>query len=133
LDASVALAWVLDKPVADYAIAVKTKLRSGQRGVVPALWHLEIANGLASAERRRDLSASDITAALDQLELAAATKLDTETALISSRETLSIARSFQLTAYDAVYIWLAQRENLPLATLDRALRNAARKAAVAVY
>jgi predicted nucleic acid-binding protein len=130
LDASVALAWVLDKPVSDYAVAVKTKLRDGQRGVVPALWHLEIANGLATAERRQDLTADDVAEALNQLELTATRKLDTELGLVTSRDVLAIARSFQLTAYDAAYLWLAQREGLPLATLDKSLRMAASKAGV---
>jgi len=29
------------------------------------------------------------------------------------------ARAFQLTAYDAIYLELARREGLPLATLDK--------------
>ena len=57
LDASVALAWVLDNPVPVYALEVRQELFRGKRGLVPALWHLEIANGLAMAERRRDLEA----------------------------------------------------------------------------
>jgi predicted nucleic acid-binding protein len=35
---------------------------------------------------------------------------------------LSVADRFQLTVYDAAYLELAQRRNLPLATLDRELR-----------
>jgi predicted nucleic acid-binding protein len=130
LDASVALAWVLDKPVSDYAVAVAAKLRSGQRGFVPALWHLEIANGLAMAERRQDLTSNDVAEALDQLELTAIKSLDTESGFLSSRAALANARSFQLTAYDAVYLELAQREGLPLATLDKSLRAAAARAGV---
>ena len=61
LDASVTLAWVLDNPVPVYALGVRQELFRGRRGLVPALWHLEIANGLAMAERRRDLSAADVT------------------------------------------------------------------------
>ena len=130
LDASVALAWILEKPASDYAVAVQAKLHHGQRGVVPALWHLEIANGLAMAERRKDLTADDVAEALDQLELTATTKLDTALGLISSRDVLSIASSFQLTAYNAAYLWLARSEGLPLATLDKPLRAAAGKAGV---
>ena len=67
LDASVALAWVLDVPIPVYALEVRRDMLSGKRGLVPALWHLEIANGLATAERRRDLSAVDAEDALDQI------------------------------------------------------------------
>ena len=51
LDASVALAWVLDNPAPVYALEVRQGMLTGKRGLVPALWHLEIANGLAMAER----------------------------------------------------------------------------------
>ena len=40
--------------------------------------------------------------------------------------TAVLAARFQLTVYDAAYLELAQRLSLPLATRDRALRNAAR-------
>jgi predicted nucleic acid-binding protein len=38
--------------------------------------------------------------------------------------TLQLADSFRLTAYDAVYLELARRRSLPLATLDQDLRRA---------
>ncbi|MEK7753053.1 MAG: type II toxin-antitoxin system VapC family toxin, partial [Acidobacteriota bacterium] len=44
--------------------------------------------------------------------------------------TLSLARRYALSAYDAAYLELALREGLPLATLDSALRKAARKTGV---
>ncbi|PYT41398.1 MAG: VapC toxin family PIN domain ribonuclease [Acidobacteria bacterium] len=132
LDASVALAWVLDKSVPVYALDVQREMLGGKRGLVPALWHLEIANGLAMAERRGDLSGADVEDALDQILTAAASKLDTETDLVSARDALANARRFQLTAYDAAYLDLARREELPLATLDKGLRAAATKAGVAL-
>jgi len=132
LDASVALAWVLDNPVPAYALEVRQGILDGQRGLVPALWHLEIANGLAMAERRRDLTAADAEDALDQILLTAASSLDTHMNLILAREALANARAFQLTAYDAVYLELARRERVPLATLDKSLRAAAAKAGVAL-
>jgi predicted nucleic acid-binding protein len=105
---------------------------ASKRGLVPALWHLQIANGLAMAERRGDLSRADVEDALNQILATAASKLDTETNLVSARDALANARSFPLTAYDAVYLGLARREGLPLATLDKSLRAAAAKAGVAL-
>ena len=127
-----ALAWVLDNPVPAYALEVRQGMLDGQRGLVPALWHLEIANGLAMAERRGDLSGADVQNALDQILATAASKLDTDMKLIPARESLMSARSFQLTAYHAAYLELARREALPLATLDKKLRTAAAKAGVAL-
>jgi len=132
LDASVALAWVLDNPVPVYSLEVRQEMFRGKRGLVPAWWHLEIANGLATAERRRDLSAADAEDALDQILLMAASKVDTQVDLVPARDAHANARAFQLTAYDAVYLELARQEGLPLATLDKGLRAAAAKAGVAL-
>ena len=38
---------------------------------------------------------------------------------------MALARKRKLTVYDAAYLELAQRERLPLATLDRGLEKAA--------
>lgn len=132
LDASVALAWVLDNPVPAYALEVRQRMLTGNRALVPALWHLEIANGLAMAERRRDLSAADVEDALEQIHATVASKVDTQSDLVPASDDLASARAFQLTAYDAVYLELARREGLPLATLDKGLRSAATKAGVAL-
>jgi predicted nucleic acid-binding protein len=44
-----------------------------------------------------------------------------------------LARIYKLSSYDAAYLELAIREDLPLATLDRDLRKAAKKAEVEIY
>jgi predicted nucleic acid-binding protein len=130
LDASVALAWILDNPIAPYATAVRRALASGKRGLVPALWHLEVANGLATAMRRRDLIVTDLDDGLTTIQETVAQAIDTEMNFIPAGEALANARAFQLTAYDAVYLDLARRERLPLATLDKSLRAAAARAGV---
>ena len=48
-------------------------------------------------------------------------------------DTMHLARSQQLSAYDATYLELAMRRILPLATLDQKLRTAAKSLGVAVY
>jgi predicted nucleic acid-binding protein len=130
LDASIALAWFLDDPVATHAVRVRQDLLGGIRAVVPALWHLEMANGLAVAERRKILSSADVVRSLMDIEQLSAQALDTVTDLVSVREALATARGFQLSAYDAVYLELARDEAIALATLDKSLRSAATKAGV---
>jgi len=132
LDASVALAWVLDRPEPIYALQVRKELARGKRGLVPALWFLEVANGLAIAERRGDLTSVEVDIALKQIESTAASSLNTDTGLTALRDALTGARTWQLTAYDASYLDLARREGLPLATLDKSLASAAKKAGVAI-
>jgi predicted nucleic acid-binding protein len=130
LDASVALRWFLDNPVPSYANRVKQMFLKGARATVPALWHLEMSNGLAVAERRSLLAPADVDRAIIDLEQIAAQAVDTDSVLVSVRLSLITARTFQLSAYDAVYLDLARREKLPLATLDGRLRAAAGQAGV---
>ena len=44
---------------------------------------------------------------------------------IEHYDVLSVAEQFGLTSYDASYLWLAQRLNAELVTLDRQLAHAA--------
>lgn len=132
LDASIALSWVLDNPVPQYALDVREQMLTGKRGLVPALWHLEVANGLTMAERRGDLDAADVMDALEQIGLTARSRLDIESKVISTEEALKSARAFRLTASDAVYLGLSVETGLALATLDKSLRSAAIKAGVSL-
>jgi predicted nucleic acid-binding protein len=56
--------------------------------------------------------------------------VDTDSIVVSARQSLATARAFQISAYDAVYLDLARREKLPLATLDDRLRKAAAHAGI---
>ena len=132
LDASVTLAWFIDGTVPELAIGIRQSLESGSRAVVPPLWHLEVANGFVIAERRRDLTASFVDRCLHDLEGLIAAAIDESVTVISLHQAHSLARSFRLSAYDATYLETARREHLPLATLDRALGQAAVKAGVAL-
>jgi predicted nucleic acid-binding protein len=133
LDASLALAPFLDDPVPDLAIRVRRSLEGGSRATVPPLWILELANGFAIAERRGALSASFIERCMDNIEDLMASVIEQSATVVSLRQAFSTACAFRLSAYDAVYLETAQRENLPLATLDRALAQAATRAGVPLF
>src|SRR6201987_3712121 len=128
LDASVALGWTLGNPVPASATRAKQALLSGTRAMAPALWHLEIANGLAVAERRGILTSHDAMLALLQLERLCAQALEIEADVVPMRQAFTMARTYQLSAYDSVYLDLALRARLPLVTLDAALCKVAGKA-----
>ena len=130
LDASVALRWFLDDPVPVYAKRTRRLLLAGARAIVPALWHLEMANGFAVAERRGILTGTDVDQCLAAIEALLWESIESESAPVSLGQALATARSSHLSAYDGVYLGMAQLRNLPLATLDEALRAAARKAGV---
>ncbi|MGB7603345.1 MAG: type II toxin-antitoxin system VapC family toxin [Candidatus Sulfotelmatobacter sp.] len=132
LDASVALAWLLDRPTAPYADRVRHLLLGGCRAVVPALWQLEIANGFIVAERRGLLTSSETDEALQNLDVIIAEAVESSRDILSMRSVIRTAREFRLTAYDAVYLETAVRQELPLATLDRQLLLAASRAGVEI-
>lgn len=133
LDASVALAWFIDHSVPAYAIRVRQALLRGDRALVPALWHLEMANGLIVAERRRILKADDVTRCLASVEQLLAQAIENVSDFASMRQALATGRTFKLSAYDAVYLDTARRERLPLATLDQQLLSSAAAAGVELF
>ena len=97
---------------------------AGFGAIAPAHWPLEVANALLMAVRRQRINTEFRNAALRDLAALPIT-LDAETSARAWHETLRIADTYRLTAYDAAYLELAQRLGLPLATLDAELRVAA--------
>jgi len=132
LDASVAVAWVAGTPVDPYAATVQTHVANGWRAIVPPLWPLEVANALLMVERRGVLTAADVDRGLLDLETFLASRAEVDQVPVVMRQAADLARRFQLTVYDGVYLELAIRETLALATLDKNLRVAAAKAGVAL-
>jgi predicted nucleic acid-binding protein len=132
VDASVALAWALPDESSTYADAVLAAVeRDGLR--VPELWAREIANGLAVAYSRKRITSADERAflrALSHLEIDVA---EAESALTVIRDGAAVAMRYGLTAYDAAYVDLAEREGLTLATLDRPMRDAAERSGVPIF
>ena len=133
LDASVALAWVVDRDPDPYAEIVRQRIRAGSKPLVPALWHLEIANALTLVRRRKVLTDEEVEEGLEYFQTFAATVAEIDFSFLSVREAFRVSKEAGLTAYDAVYFDLARRENLPLATLDKGLREGATKAGVATF
>lgn len=128
LDASVALAWLFRDEQNAYAHRMLRRLED-EPAVVPAVWILEMANGLLVAERRGRFTAADVThiyGTLADLPIESS-DLTLEQAL---GPLLDLARVHELSAYDAAYLELAMREGLPLATQDADLRKAATSSGV---
>ena len=123
LDASLTLTWYFDDEATPGTEAVLDRV-SEAGAVVPGLWRLEVANGLQSALRRGRIASEyrdEALAELAQLPIA----IDADTGTYAWTTTLRLAERFGLTIYDATYLELAQRRSLSLATLDKALREAA--------
>ena len=120
VDCSVTLAWVLgddSSALADSALEQVT----ARGAVAPALWWVEVRNVLLTAERRGRTTPEDISLALAAIE-ALGIRLDHAP---DGGALLRLARTHQLTAYDAMYLELSIRQQRPLATLDHRLSTAA--------
>lgn len=121
LDASVTLCWVFDDEDHPFAIQAMERLRA-DTALVPAIWWFEVRNSLIVSERRGRLTAADSAAFLRALA-----RLPVSVDPLPEEEcALTLARRHRLSVYDAAYLELAQREGVPLATLDGMLQAAAR-------
>ncbi len=112
--------------------AIGADALASKRAVVPDLWHVEVANALLVGERRkRSTQANTVTwlGFLASLPIA----VDEETKVRAFGNTVSLARTHELSAYDAAYLELAIRRGLPLATLDDKLKAAAQAVGVPLY
>jgi predicted nucleic acid-binding protein len=122
LDSSVALTWCFEDEHTPATLDLLDQIvETG--AMAPSLWPLEILNGLAMAERRGRLDAirrRQLAGFLRDLPI----NLDPETASQAWTATALLAERYRLTLYDAAYLELAQRLDLPLATLDQELRVA---------
>ena len=134
LDASVTVRWALQDRSASNRVYADQVLDSFAvvSSWVPALWYTETVQVLRCAEDDGKIGESALTAfvyRLGQLPI----ELDTAAPAGIQLAVAAISREFKLSGYDAQYLELARRRNLPIATLDKDLRKAAKKAGVAVY
>jgi predicted nucleic acid-binding protein len=120
LDASVSAVWALadeSSPVADIA----ANRMKDEIALVPPLWWYEVRNLLVINERRQRMTADD---SANYLELLSSFPIQTDS--VEDEQTVfRFARQYRLSFYDAVYLAVAQRNQAPLATLDKYLRAAA--------
>ena len=100
--------------------------------VVPALFHLELANTLVVGERRGRSTEAQASAFLARMAALPIVE-DDQTMKRAWSETIALARSHNLSAYDAAYLELAARESLALATLDDSLAAAAQAVGLARF
>ena len=132
LDCSVTMAWFFVDEATSDTDALLDGLSEGGRALVPRHWILEVGNTLLMAERRKRCSEAEATSFLRILG-ALMIEPDPEPLAHAASAALALARRHGLTLYDAVYLELAMRANRPIATLDKELRIAAKKAGVTCW
>lgn len=123
LDASIVGCWCFHDEHDARADAAWNRLeREGDRALVPAHWWAEIRNVVLQGERRDRLTEDYAAQFLSRLERLAIDHVS----LPDQFAVLTFARRHRLSFYDAIYLELAKRQDLLLATLDKQLASAAR-------
>lgn len=126
LDNSVVMRWYFGDGSAtdlEYASRVLDSMASAEV-LVPGVWGLEVANVLARAEAKgltTEARTETFIGMLHRMNI----NTDGATPTQALTNILQLARRYNLSSYDASYLELAMREDLPLATLDADLRRAA--------
>ncbi len=131
LDCSAALPWIFHDEASSATDRLLDDLTVGAQAWVPALWHLELGNVLLGAQRKGRIDQAGVEAFLARLHIYAIA-VDAETIGRAWGKTLDLALQHKLSTYDAAYLELSLRRNLPLATLDSALIRAARTTGVSL-
>ena len=129
LDASLAVNWCFEHERNDATIAMLDGFARGSSALVPSLWLWEINNALLMAQRGGNLDnlkRQQQIAFLRKLPI----NIDEDAHQQAWGETTNLAQKYDLTVYDAAYLELAIRQGLPLGSLDKNLRSAAKKTGI---
>ena len=131
LDTSVAMTWCFEGQRTAQSTAVLKALGDGC-AVVPSLWFLEVANVTTLAEQKGVLLPADRTRFL---HLLSGLRKQVDEAMPERiwGDVYALSMRYRLTSYDACYLELSRRTKLPLASEDRALKAAAKKAGVMLF
>ena len=130
LDCSMTMAWVFPDEASESTDVLRESLVKDS-AVVPVLWPIEVGNVLLAATRRGRITEEDWPRIRDDLE-ALPIDIDLESCARVLDAVLPIANEHELSVYDAIYLELALRLGLPLATLDQKLTTAGKAAGVEV-
>lgn len=124
LDCSATISWLMPDETSEQSNFLLNMVTE-KGALVPSLWKLEVGNVLLMAQRRNRISIVERIMIIHDLEKLPIL-IDTETVHYTWTETFALAEKFKLTLYDAAYLELAIRCDLPLATFDVALAKAAK-------
>jgi len=131
LDASLTLSWYFeDERTPALDVVLDEVVARG--AVVPSLWRMEVANGFQMAIRRKRVDTDFRDRAIQHLG-SLPIVVDQESDTYAWTAMLRLSDRFGLTVYDATYLELAQRRNLPLASIDKALSVAGQRLGVPIF
>lgn len=125
IDASLMIGWLIDEPEANGARYIYDQLDEIPI-IVPNHWPVEIGNALVVNIRRKRIAAEALSLVQSRFH-ALGIVVDAALAISEIAEVARLAAELELTVYDALYVRLARNRDVPLATLDAAMRRAAQR------
>jgi predicted nucleic acid-binding protein len=125
------MSWCFEDEWNSYSEAVLDSLADGE-AFVPDIWPLEVGNVLLVAERKKRLGVASVVRFLE-LVSSLPLSVEQETPDRMLKEIVSLAREQGISTYDASYLDLAMRMDLPISTLDASMRKAARRLKIPAY
>jgi predicted nucleic acid-binding protein len=128
-DASVGVAWATQAQANEGTQELKREILDGRPFVVPVLWPIEVANGLLMLFRRKRINHPEWSIGCRQVAALDAV-VDQQASILAFVGISKLAEQTGLTTYDATYLELAIRRQIPLASRDTALNKAAKKCGV---
>lgn len=133
LDAQTALAWHFADEGTEETKNLLLGFENGNTAYVPTVFPYEVANSLATNERKKTprstvAQSTAFLSALEDLPI----ETDDESTRRTWNRTVELARAHGLSVYDAAYLELALRKGLPIATRDRLVVPAAKATGVAL-
>jgi len=131
MDASVGVSWAIPSQSSPAAGLLLDEVAAGKPFVVPGLWMFEVANALLVLVRRKKIQPLQCVRARGALNRLHPV-IDDEGPRLALQRIWELADQFSLSICDAVYLELAQRKGLPLASRDTELRRAAAKCGVPI-
>lgn len=126
LDCSMTMAWLFEDEKTKASEHLLTQFSKDARAIVPSLWMWEVGNVLLVAQRRKRVTHAQASGFLQMLKILPIT-IDEKSAQAAHGVTFELALEQDLSSYDAAYLELALRRQLPVASLDKKL-NCASKA-----
>ena len=129
IDVSISATWCFKDEATDYTENLLDAVSGSSEATAPTLWAYKIRNSVLSGVRRKRITQADADAFLQSIADLRIILVDP----VSYDDIFALAGRHKLTVYDASYLDLAIRLQLPLASFDAELIRAAAQVGVAMF
>jgi predicted nucleic acid-binding protein len=126
------MAWLFEDEKTKKSEQLLLSLGHDHTAFVPALWTWEVSNVLLVAQRRKRITRAQAVGFLNTLKILPI-HIDEKASHVAGETVYELALEQGLSAYDAAYLEIALRRQLPLATLDKKLNHSAKALGIVTF